>query len=718
MAHMPTSISPVEVPVVGPTGATGPPGTGQGTYIDVTDDAFGAVGDGVTDNREAFAAAAAAAFDDGKSVYVPAGTWMVSDSPVAGTTAFGTNCAVDLREYSDMAWVGEGPSTIIKLDAPGPPRVGDFYMFRVRYTSNIWFRDLTLDGNFAFGTDTTGWEEQIHGLNIGQSSSAGTTGASGIYVHGVRFQNFRGDGIRMLGEGAYGTGDDVNFVSVRGCRFDNCHRSGIVIQRACYHVVIDQNFFTRTNDADIDFEPTGGDQVLYFSITNNHMRRTGDGEGRISIALSGDGESTRHERSVVANNHIHNGMINGINVRAVDILNNRIYCPDAGSSDPNIYLARGVDDVRIEGNFMYRDGTAGQCVTITQNGGFQPQNVVFQNNTAHQYTDEAIFNFDTCSDITVGGNRGYFYNTSTTKNGLVAQANVAAGMSGIKIHGNIIRGDLGGGSLENAIVVAAASSGQTSGVDVSHNTTSGSDYGVYFNGVTARWTGYPICALNDFSAGTQPIRLPAGALAPTALIIGGNRGGRVDLLVDGVPTMSADDGSTATRIDTAGSFSTQRYVREDGKWIPLTHAPLGDNCEIVASTGAGAAAANGVRYTPLVQGASDSIDFQGIPSFTGAAEVTVFFYMSSSNAGTVNWKLDYIQAAAAADPAAALTTQAAFTTTPGTGTTTKRIGTADSATLRFTTAYGSMFFGRLSRPAGVDTHPGDVRILGIQLRPY
>lgn len=141
-------------------------------------------------------------------------------------------------------------------------------------------------------------------------------------------------------------------------------------------------------------------------------------------------------------------------------------------------------------------------------------------------------------------------------------------------------------------------------------------------------------------------------------------------------------------------------------------APMGEDIEVIASTGTGGNFANGVSYVGLA--ATQAIDYQFIPTFTGFVELSFAYAMSVANAGDTTWTHGTLSIPEGADPAGALATGATFTVTPGADTLAHRIGSTDSATLRIAVTRGVTVFGRITRTGG--THTGDPRILQLQAR--
>src|SRR5262245_5416723 len=104
---------------------------------------FGAVGDGVTDDRLKIQAAIDDAIAGNKGgILFPAGTYRVSR-----TTLAGGRWALELNNVQDFKVTGEGPKSVVKLVNTAAP-TGDFHVFILRNNCHrIVFEDLVIDGN-------------------------------------------------------------------------------------------------------------------------------------------------------------------------------------------------------------------------------------------------------------------------------------------------------------------------------------------------------------------------------------------------------------------------------------------------------------------------------------------------------------------------------------------------------------------------------------------
>lgn len=148
---------------------------------------FGAVGDGSTDDTAAFGYAVAT----GKAVYIPAGYTL---SVSAATYTAG------------MVVFGDGPDSVIKWRNTS----GSDSLFKFTTTQmDVWFRDLTIDGNSSVHTDTSSYFAAI--------DFQAPTG-SGLRLERVNFTNGRIVDVRVVGPTA--SGESV-FFNMEFCTFSD-----------------------------------------------------------------------------------------------------------------------------------------------------------------------------------------------------------------------------------------------------------------------------------------------------------------------------------------------------------------------------------------------------------------------------------------------------------------------------------------------------------------
>lgn len=94
----------------GPVGPTGPPGESSLPFVSVTDVLYGAVGNGVTDDRPAIQAAHDAAGVGGTVYYPPGKTYLIASATIPGETL--------IKTYPGQTIIGEGKhASVIKIGA-------------------------------------------------------------------------------------------------------------------------------------------------------------------------------------------------------------------------------------------------------------------------------------------------------------------------------------------------------------------------------------------------------------------------------------------------------------------------------------------------------------------------------------------------------------------------------------------------------------------------
>lgn len=181
--------------------------------IDVTSPIYGAVGDGVTDCTQAFQRAIADSMTQNSSIYVPSGTYVITQGLVylIKTNSFQTY-------YQSLQLIGDGSknTTILSKVNNGPL--------------------LSLDTD-ASGTFRVSVGCRIEGLTITNGNIV-TTASDGIYMrhnyftrmNDVSFYNLSGSGLRLASTETNSDLDACQWINFESCEWSNCKAWGIVTE--------------------------------------------------------------------------------------------------------------------------------------------------------------------------------------------------------------------------------------------------------------------------------------------------------------------------------------------------------------------------------------------------------------------------------------------------------------------------------------------------------
>ncbi|MCE9577112.1 MAG: right-handed parallel beta-helix repeat-containing protein [Deltaproteobacteria bacterium] len=230
---------------------------------------FGAVGDGVTDDRAAVQAAIDAATATGGTVYFPPGTYAISRDR---SFAFGLKVAGTVH----LRGAGQGRS-VIQQQAGAAPSV------RLLNVSgdHVVIEDLTLDGNRSRQAPN----EQRHGLFAGD--------AQGLVVQRVTAQNFTGDGFYL-----YNGTRDARFSDVLAT---GNGRNGLTLGGMVDGTAIVRSRFVENTAQQLDSEPGGANIVSNTTITAS-LFDGGTASKQYVLTCSGTGTASKgHGWSIVGN---------------------------------------------------------------------------------------------------------------------------------------------------------------------------------------------------------------------------------------------------------------------------------------------------------------------------------------------------------------------------------------------------------------------------------
>lgn len=335
---------------------------------------FGAVGDGVTDDKTAIQAALDAVPATGGKVYAPAGTYIVSEALWIHSNTHVCGDGIDITtfkragdSYTSTSDPGFNTNPVLCC-GPSPESP---------YTNSnsgtaITLTDLTVDGNYTAQT-LTSIGNGAYGFSTARTLGSDSGGCiDGLTIQRCKFQNLMQDGMYISNCNnvlidscvTYKTGQTALVTGKNGISFtggptdlangwcknltvSNCHisYSGDSSARAAegIAVIIGDNVTITGNDiSHVDYGvegtyTTSGSYTNYnWVIANNNIHDLNDSDtaAKVGITLA-RGASQPLLGCVVSGNTIYNVTHNGIltqNVGALDVVGNTIYKTNLSTS--------------------------------------------------------------------------------------------------------------------------------------------------------------------------------------------------------------------------------------------------------------------------------------------------------------------------------------------------------------------------------------------------
>ena len=215
--------------------------------------AYGAKGDGVTDDR----AAIQAALDANSAIFIPDGEYRIAPIVVEGANMRFQGEGLTVKDNQTIVF---GPNASLKLL---PHNLTAYQMIRVYGVDNIRIYGGLLDGNKAENSATSG----EHGMGISITSSSNVT------VSGTRIKNTWGDGIYVGVTNPGYAGFVQNFnINIQKVSIDSCRRQGVSVISVDGLVMRDidiKNIGGTAPEAGIDFEPNHPSESLWGIVLDN-----------------------------------------------------------------------------------------------------------------------------------------------------------------------------------------------------------------------------------------------------------------------------------------------------------------------------------------------------------------------------------------------------------------------------------------------------------------
>ena len=417
-----------EPAAVAPAGLEVPPAAGA-----VSVKAFGAKGDGATDDRAAFQAAFDAAASGNAELYVPPGTYVIAAPPRA-------LFALALRGTVHLRGAGQDRTVLQQAAGAGP----SVRLINVS-GDRIVIEDLTIDGNRAAQQPN----EQRHGLFITETGE--------LEVRRVTARNFTGDGFYL-------------YHNASGSRFTKVvatgnGRNGLTLGGMVNHTEILDSRFVGNAAQQVDSEPGGTNIVSNTRITGSLLDSAGASKD-YALTCSGTGGAKGHDWTVTHNTI--NGPIFIVWADHVTIADNT-----GTNTTPKSFITvdRSSSDIEIRHNKLIqaqRDAPFQAGVYVVGTQGSSPERVLITDN-----------------DIETTYERGYgvratgAISVEITNNRLRGAGRPAAGFAGIYLRATLPDRDfrsavMRGNTIRNfgALGVSVVGNGAAKllSVDVSNNT--------------------------------------------------------------------------------------------------------------------------------------------------------------------------------------------------------------------------------------------------------
>lgn len=459
---------------------------------------FGALGDGVTDDRVSIQKAIDDAVSNNKGgILFPPGTYRVSR-----VTFPGGRWSIDLNGVRDFMVMGEGPKSVVKL-VNTTAKTGDWHVFILRNNcQRVVFKDLVVDGN---RTGLTKPDEQSHGIEV-------EPGAEDLVIDRCIIRECFGDGVRLLGKG-HG-GPHVKRLRIENCLFQTNKRSGLGIQRALEQIIIANCIFDGTvTDQSIDFEPSGSDGPTDLVIQGCIINHTNKSK---AVTLSGIHGPDPLVRCKFSDNILLGGPIFCTDVNQLTIQNNIVLVTNlAGPQRIPIEVQRGGDSVVITGNLLVNDDTKTRAVlSLSEVNKRQVTRALVANNLCFARLGAGIQCLSS-DDVAIQGNM--IVATDSCTQGIFIRSE-SSPMDNISVRDNDITVK-GTGKWNFGIRIAATSPHNIGQVSVVGNSIRSAAKGVVFDGPGFRQT--PVCALNRIADDVPSPLVGIAKLPADSLVVGG-----------------------------------------------------------------------------------------------------------------------------------------------------------------------------------------------------
>lgn len=519
---------------------------------------YGAVGDGVTDDRAAIQAAITAcqASTNKGKVYFPRGTYAISQNGALGYS-------FQLNASTNMCFEGAGAGTILKMN--GNAAVAAWSLFQlIGNCSGIRFQDMTFDGSGVTNPTVTD-----HLVQVGNGVM------TNISFFRCKFTGMvAGSGDAIVFQAA--AANTIERYWIVDCHFDGVGRYGIHVSQGCSFGFINHNYMTNCL-REIVFDTTSDVAIGSQEIVGNELIHTGT--DKLAIQMNGPA-TTLINRSTVSQNIILGGFVEMSQMQECTFVGNVQTSGAFASANPAWRMQGLIRDVVLAGNIIDRaaGASAGVCVSLESSGGNAASRVRIGNNLLLNEVSTAGFILVTDAKIISLGNN-LCRNTNTagasTVYGIEFDA-VGATVDDCLIAGNQITAAAG---TFAAAVLLKVNGQDVINVAVNGNSGDQTDYGLEMNDAGAgTFSGKIMYAANSFDSTVGDFRnTGAAAVIPVIGFNGGTFGAQ---LFTGA---GSPEGVVTARIgsmylNTSGGDSASVWYKESGTgntgWIAINNGVI------------------------------------------------------------------------------------------------------------------------------------------------
>lgn len=437
-------------------------------------------------------------------IYIPDGKLYLTSRMGVGDT---NRACVRFQGHSNISIVGNGTSSQIVWQGDLQSTAKFLFWISGGYvgtvsggitrvaTRNIQFRDLAVMAGDITNRDTGSEQNHLFRLFTDQRGDVQDTLFSNIDIGWAA----GGDGIDLIGDGGSisGTPSSVKNTQIVNSRFDGFvhaatvapvigFRSCVTFQRNTEDTLIAGCHMTGSDDQLIDFEPTGLGGNINTIIAHNTFRvrspagvAQGDAAiGYLAVTLSGNGNDSEANHGLLfAHNKILGGRLQGVKMDRCVVDHNTIETDASSDASPAIELGDRLQDIEITNNQIFLTtgcgATKGISITHEALTGSQRATAKISGNTVRMAAACTIgITVQSVGDLEICNNRIENFGTSANTGVAIHVRGTSAPVGGL-ISGNIIKGAIGGGTLERAITFYPDDNA-ASDITISNNVGNGS----------------------------------------------------------------------------------------------------------------------------------------------------------------------------------------------------------------------------------------------------